>query len=60
MRTASLRGLLLRYLLLTFPCVWAVSGLVDVFGILLNSGFLLPASSAAEACSRLPPKCCPI
>lgn len=53
MRTASLRGLLLRYLLLTFSlCVGLFLAWWMFFGILLNSGFLLPASSAAEACSR--------
>ena len=49
----SLRGLLLRYLLSTA----ALCGVVVflwwlVFGILLNAGFLLPASSAAEASRR--------
>lgn len=49
----SLRGLLLRYLLSTAALcggllfVWWL-----VFGILLNTGFLLPASSAAEASRR--------
>ena len=49
----SLRGLLLRYLLSTAALcgglffVWWL-----VFGILLNAGFILPASSAAEASRR--------
>lgn len=49
----SLRGLLLRYLLSTMALC---AGLFLVwwlfFGILLNTGFLLPASSAAEASRR--------
>ena len=49
----SLRGLLLRYLLSTAALCGVVLFLWWlVFGILLNVGFLLPASSAAEACRR--------
>lgn len=53
MRPVSLRGLLLRYLATT-AVLWAglLLGWWMLFAILLNSGFLLPASSAAEACSR--------
>lgn len=53
MKSVSLRGLLLRYLLST-----AVLGGVVLFlwwllfGILLNTGFLLPASTAAEVSRR--------
>lgn len=53
MRTASLRGLLLRYLLLTISlCAGLFLAWWMLFSILLNSGFLLPASAAAEACNR--------
>ena len=49
-KTISLRALLFRYLLSTAVLCLGL-GLVWLFGfgILLNCGFLLPASSAAEA-----------
>ena len=52
-KTISLRALLFRYLLSTAVLCLGL-GLVWLFGfgILLNCGFILPASSAAEACSR--------
>ena len=52
-KTTGLRALLFRYLLSTAALCLGL-GLVWLFGfgILLNCGFLLPASAAAEASSR--------